>query len=102
MRGSFHHAGHAHNAGDRSNVASQAEIQVSIERAALIAALKLISISVYPSGAAFATASVAMLLPAKVRFSTTDCCLNHDEKDCAIIDPATGRRSDHDPHCREG
>src|SRR6516165_5611545 len=41
--------------------------------------------SVWPSGAAFTTASVAILVPAPGRFSTTNCWPSRSDSHCPII-----------------
>jgi hypothetical protein len=41
--------------------------------------------SVWPSGAAFTTASVAILVPAPGRFSTTNCWPSRSESHCPMI-----------------
>jgi len=61
---------HADDARDRCDAANKIEIEL-LESEALTAFGTVASRSVYPSGAAFTTASVPMLPPAPARFSTT-------------------------------
>jgi hypothetical protein len=65
----LHHVGNADERRNRRDVADEIVVELVIERR-IEKFGGLTSSSVYPSGSALTTASVAMLLPAPVRFST--------------------------------
>src|SRR5262245_48318323 len=66
----LHHQWHAHDLGDRRDIADEVEIELLIKRG-VDRLEEPASSSVSPSGGAFTTASALMLPPAPGRFSMT-------------------------------
>ena len=64
-----HDIGDADDAGDRRDVADEVEIELVVERRIDCVVMQLTNRSVWPSGGARTTASVAMLVPPPGRFS---------------------------------
>jgi hypothetical protein len=75
-----HDVWYAADGGDRRDVAYEVVLSFAYS-VALIAFVPLAGRSVYPSGAAFTTASVPILEPAPVRFSTTNCWPSRSDSD---------------------